>query len=150
MVRVKRLGSTFECGRVQLALAVYCQLHTSRVSHLQLNSARLHSKQDELQQEVRTWYAQFKHNKKRALVAKLQEVFARIESGAEPTATVQAGGAAEEVQPLRDLQFRDIPKGPYASAMQRLLAQVLKLESKVRVLEQLLTAALSGGGGEEG
>jgi outer membrane murein-binding lipoprotein Lpp len=129
---------------------VYCQLHTSRVSHLQLNSARLHSKQDELQQEVRTWYAQFKHNKKRALVAKLQEVFARIESGAEPTATVQVGGAAEEVQLLRDLQFRDIPNGPYASAMQRLLAQVLKLESKVRVLEQLLTAALSGGGSEEG
>jgi hypothetical protein len=110
----------------------------------------LHSKQDELQQEVRTWYAQFKHNKKRALVAKLQEVFARIESGAEPTATVQVGGTAEEVQPLRDLQFRDIPKGPYASAMQRLLAQVLKLESKVRVLEQLLTAAVSGGSGEEG
>jgi hypothetical protein len=99
---------------------------------------------------VRTWYAQFKHNKKRALVAKLQEVFARIESGPEPTATVQVGGSAEEVQLLRDLQFRDIPNGPYASAMQRLLAQVLKLESKVRVLEQLLTAALSGGGSEEG
>lgn len=104
------------------------------------------SKQDALQQKVRSWYAQFKHSKKRALLAQLQAVFARIESGAGPTATVQvgAGGAAEEVQLLRALQFRDIPRGPYMSALQRLLAQVLKLESKVRVLEQALVAALSG------
>jgi hypothetical protein len=107
------------------------------------------SLQDALQQRVQEWYAQFKHSKKRRLLAELQRVFSQMEdaaaiNGIGELETVRVDAQrAEQVRVLRDLQFRDIPAGPYASAMQRLLAQVLKLESKVRLLEQLLVAATS-------
>ena len=106
---------------------------------------------DLLQARMTAWYAQFKRNKKTSLLKQLQLAFNKHElrnnrpstdaadgSGTNPLFEhVRVGEAIEEVRILRDLTFPDIPKdGLYTTALQRLLAQLIKLEAKVRVLEQ--------------
>jgi hypothetical protein len=99
-------------------------------------------KLDALQAEVKGWYARFKHSKKRAVLAQLQRVFdsprGEVGNGAGDQEGVEELVQEAPARELKDLLFRDIPAGEYQLAVQRLLAQVLKLEARVRVLEDAL------------
>ena len=94
---------------------------------------------DALQARVKEWYVNFKLQKKAGILQQLHTTFTHISQGTQKPEKLLVGDQVEEVQVLRDLKFREIPEGAYQSTTQRLLAQVLRLEAKVRHLETIIT-----------
>lgn len=111
---------------------------------------------------MRSWYAEAKARKKRALVEKLKAAFMSasgsnrasstaisVSEGATISTVPNAGvggvnrGNGEVKRIINDLQFGDIPAGMYEYTTQSLLSMLMKQDARIKVLERTVELLLA-------